>query len=192
MVIIISLATSKNFLLFAYTDPTRKLIKEGELPKLNLPVKSIVSSIAAHSSRSCSSIEKREEIANLILPVVSKRKVYISFQCLVDRSKFLKAVGWNISYSIDYVKLEKKDAFYNTSKLEIYVDDSLGFTIRVFGWLLPENHILYKEHFRSVRYITLSSLMKYVDTFILCAGVNNTNITKSAFQRHVIPKHLYY
>ena len=30
--------------------------------------------------------------------------------------------------------------------------------------------------------------MKYVDTFILCAGVNNTNITKSAFQRHVIPK----
>ena len=107
---------------------------------------------------------------------------------MVDRSKFLKAVGWNISYSIDHVKLEKEDAFYNTSKLEIYVDDSLGFTIRVFGWLLPENHILYKEHFRSVRYITLSSLMQYVDTFILCAGVNNTNITKFAFQRHAIPK----
>ena len=140
----------QNFLLFTYTDPTRKLIK-GELPKLNLPVKSIVSSIAAHSSRSCSSIEKREEIANLVLPVISKRIVYISFRCLVDRSKFLKTVGWNISYSTDHVKLEKEDAFYNTSKLEIYVDDSLGFTIRVFGWLLPENHILYKENFRSVR-----------------------------------------
>ena len=79
MVIIISLATSKNVLLFIYTDPTNKLIKEGELPKLNLPVKSIVSSIAGHSSRSCSSIEKREEIANLLLPVISKRIVYIIF-----------------------------------------------------------------------------------------------------------------
>ena len=82
MVIIISLATSKIFLLFTYTDPTRKLIKEGELPKLNLPVKSIVSSIAAHSSRSCASIEKREEIANLVLPVVSKRIVYKKFSML--------------------------------------------------------------------------------------------------------------
>ena len=26
--------------------------------------------------------------------------------------------------------------------------------------------------------------MKYVDTFILCAGVNNVNITKSVFQKH--------
>ena len=149
-------------------------------------MKSIASSIAPHSSRSYSSIEKREEIAKAVVPVISKRIVYASYQSLIDRSKLLEAVGWNISYSIDHVKLEKVDALHSTPKLEIYIDDSLGFTIRVFGWLLTENHILYKEHFRSIRYITLSALMNYVATFILCAGVNNGDFTKSAFQKHVI------
>ena len=151
-------------------------------------MKSIASSIAPHSSRSYSSIEKCEEITKAVVPVISKRIVYASYQSLIDRSKLLKAVGWNISYSIDHVKLEKTDALYSTPKIEIYIDDSLGFTIRIFGWLLPENHILYKEHFRSIRYITLSALMNYGDTFILCAGVNNVDLTKSAFQKHVISK----
>ena len=91
--------------------------------------------------------------------VTVKKLVYPDFQSIVDKSRLLKAVGWNIIYKSDYVKLEKVDVLYSIPKLEIFVDDSLGFTVRIFGWLLPETHALYKEHFRSVRYITLTALM---------------------------------
>ena len=105
---------------FFLLDPTRKIIKEGELPKLNLPVKSIVSSIA-QSRRSYSPIEKREECTKQVVPVVSKRIVHSCFQSLVERSLLLKAVGWNITNSIGHVKLEKDDAFTSMFGLHLYV-----------------------------------------------------------------------
>ena len=72
---------------------------------------------------------------------------------------------------------------------EIYIDDSLGFTIRVFGKLLPENHVIYKSHLRSIRYLTVSSLMQEVENTNICQGVSIPS--SEGFQhikKHVIPK----
>ena len=43
------------------------------------------------------------------------------------------------------------------SKIEIHIN-YLGFTIRVFGWLLPETHQMYKDNYRSLKHITILQL----------------------------------
>ena len=40
---------------------------------------------------------------------------------------------------------------YILPKYEITIDDSLGYSISAFGWLLPDVHELYLENKRSVR-----------------------------------------
>ena len=86
----------------------------------------------------------------------------------MKKLKLLKAVGWVISENGKFIRLQKVDVSYVVPKFEIYVDDSLHFTIRVFGWLLHDTHQIYKENLRSIWYITLSSLMQELDLFNLC------------------------
>ena len=42
---------------------------------------------------------------------------------------------------------------------EVVVDESLSFTCAVFGWLLVDDHIIYKTNKRSVRNITVISVI---------------------------------
>ena len=35
-------------------------------------------------------------------------------------------------------------------QVELVVNDSLGLTIKVYGWLLPDDHILYTKYLRSI------------------------------------------
>ena len=74
------------------------------------------------------------------------------------------------------VCLHKLEDHYVIQRLDIEVDDSLGLTVRVFGWFLCENHNIYKSTRRSLRNITVSSLIKEIEQLALCIGV-----TESAF-----------
>lgn len=49
---------------------------------------------------------------------------------------------------------------YVLPRLEIIMDDSLGFTVKVFGSYLPEDHPLYLDYHRTVRNITVSNLIR--------------------------------
>ena len=59
----------------------------------------------------------------------------------------------------------------------------------MFGWVLPDTHILYKNNLQSIQYVTVSQLMLEVDSFIMCCGINVPQLKDSFhLKKHVIPK----
>ena len=70
-------------------------------------------------------------------------------------------------------------------ELELIIDDSLGFTGKVFGCLLPEDHELYSNCFRSVMNVSVSNLVKDMESYFICPGVEPSSC--SDVIQHVIP-----
>ena len=59
-------------------------------------------------------------------------------------------------------------------EIELMIDDSLGYTISIFGWNLPEDHDLYGNNLRSITKITVSELVKDFEKSYICPGVSST------------------
>lgn len=79
------------------------------------------------------------------------------------------------------------DEIHSSAQFEIYVDDSLSFTIRGYTWSLPDDHEIYSTYKRSVRNITLSNLIKVVSTYKFCPGVIDLSLVHS---HHLKKQHL--
>ena len=73
-----------------------------------------------------------------------------------------------------------------TPKFEIVIDDSLGFSIAMFSWLLPETHKIYKDDKRSVKNITASELTQAIEAREICCGVSEKALNANLIN-HVIP-----
>ncbi len=73
------------------------------------------------------------------------------------------------------------------SKVEITIDDSLGFSVSVFSWLLPVTHKIYYEHKCSIRNITVSELVRIIESFQICDGVSEKVINANLIN-HVVPQ----
>ena len=95
---------------------------------------------------------------------------------------------WTVEKTNDRVVFKKINPSLLLAEYEIIVDDSLGFTIIILGWLLPENHFLYTKHLRSVRYITISELINVVMALSICQGVGDVDALLGEVVHHVIPK----
>ena len=90
---------------------------------------------------------------------------------------------WHVSVEeAEFLKVTKEDEVHELPVTEIYVDDSLGFTVRVFGWLLPEDHEIYLENRRSVKNITLSNLIKLLECQEVCSGLDHKVAVKANAQ----------
>ena len=87
--------------------------------------------------------------------------------------------------SEDRVTFERFKKSCSIPYLSVTIDDSLGFAVSVFGWLLPSTHQIYKENLRTVRHITISSLLSTCDNLLLCPGIQGY---EGHFVRHVVPK----
>ena len=72
-------------------------------------------------------------------------------------------------------------------EMKIFVNDGQGFIVKVFGCLLPEDHPLYLDYQQTVTNVTISILVKELETYKLCCGVNATEHTGKLFHHHVIP-----
>ena len=170
-------------------DPTRKALKDGVLPSLNLPKKSI--SVPSYSSRDTTSIKKREESSSQINPSsIGTNAVYKSFPEFQQRiSKLKLGNSWSIDFSESLVTISSHTDNYLLSKFEIFVDSSLQFTLRVFGWLLTDDHDLYMKYERSFINVTLSNFIQEIEQSFLCKGIDIPDVKAAALiQRHVIPK----
>ena len=71
-------------------------------------------------------------------------------------------------------------------ELEVVIDDSLGFTLKVYGFYLPDDHELYSQYFRSVTNTSVANLVKEIESHIVCHGVNAT--ISAHVVHHIIPK----
>ncbi|KAL9978005.1 hypothetical protein ACROYT_G015478 [Oculina patagonica] len=70
--------------------------------------------------------------------------------------------------------------------LELIIDKSLCFTVKVFGSFLVEDHDLYLRHQRSMCNVTVSVVIKELEEFKLCGVVNACEMTSKLYH-HVIP-----
>ena len=125
-----------------YAYPSRKSLKEGALPTLNLPRPSA----NATNNRSTSAIQKREEHSFLQaqLPQPQPSNVYKSFDefKLCIKSLALNKL-WEINIQEQLVIASFTSSEYVLPTYEIYINNLLNFTVRVHLWIPPVDHELY-------------------------------------------------
>ena len=112
---------------------------------------------------------------------------YGTFVQFCHRAKSLKTLSeWSYKVLADRFVSKKVVEPYLLSELEIVVDDSLGFTVKVCGSYLIEVHPLYLKYRRSVQTVTLSTLVKNLGEYTMCYSVTTTKVTSKVYH-NVIP-----
>ena len=145
-----------------------KVLKEAIHLTVNLPVKSIASSPTA--PRSTVAVAKRE-LHNFDNSLSSPPVVYPDFTNFKQHIFKLKLPeSWGIVITDSLVTISCLSPEYVLPKYEIFVESSLRFTVTVYGWLLMDDHDLYKKCTRSFSNITLSNFVKERDQYVLCPG----------------------
>ena len=100
-----------------YFYPTRKLLKEGTIPALNLPEKSHQIKITV---RNCSATDKREICCKQLTPQISIPS-YKDISDFIRKVKSLKLNGWIATFNIEYAIFEKLKLEFVVPLYEIYV-----------------------------------------------------------------------
>lgn len=81
------------------------------------------------------------------------------------------------------------------------VNSGLNFSVAVHNCLLPENHPVYTEFRRSLKYSTISTLMHQLERYEICEGLEKNELTSkcddpsptsSGVVRHTVPFKLEY
>ena len=157
---------------------TKKKPVFGALPVLNMPSRS-------HGREN---VQPRRSLERVQTPAALQ--TYQSFAEVCRNVPQLKEVkeNWEITLLDDRVILRKTKVPYLLPECEIVIDDSLEFTLSVFHWLLPENHKLYKTHYRCVKHIDIQQLFGKTKEYVLCKGVTNIQQYSGDIKHHVIPK----
>ena len=112
-----------EYVLFHSIDQTRKALKDGVLPSLNLPKKSL--SVPPPSPRANSSIKKREESTSSQVDPSEMGITFLEFQQLVAKLKLGNSSSINFSDSFITISSYAND--YWLPEFEIFVDPSLRF-----------------------------------------------------------------
>ena len=103
---------------------------------------------------------------------------YKTFSELCHRTQNLKSLNErNIKVMSDRVVLKKEADPFLIPEFEIVVDESLGFTVKVFGAYLVDDHPIYTENLPSMRNVTISNLDNGLEKYKLCDGVIATELT---------------
>ena len=97
----------------------------------------------------------------------------------------MKLSEWDIVYESSKVVFRKIIKPYVLPQYEVVINDGLGFSITIFGWLLPNDHEIYKKYLRSVRKITISKLLVELQTYQICNGIQH--IETPALLIHSVP-----
>jgi len=165
------------------TVHTEKMTKKkpcfGAIPCLNMPKRS--HERAQVQQRPARSVVNTED-DNAV-----KTTAYKNFSDVCKRITSLKSLsGWNFQVACDRLIMTKMKDNFLLPEREIIVDDSLGFTIKVFGCFLPENHAIYTEHMRSINNIRVNNIVKEMDCYSFCCGVKDGDLS-SQLVHHVIP-----
>ena len=168
---------------------TSKTLKPGEIPELNLPVKSLPSKQSTpRSSAESISIKKERNLpppssSNIVSPC------YRDFEEFKKRIELLKLPSsWKIvnNYNVDIV-FKYFDSVHTLPMYEVFTNDTLIFKIRYFSWLIPNNHEIYTNYSHSFNNITVSNLVKVLSNYNICSGINDPAAAVS-FIEHSVPK----
>ena len=68
----------------------------------------------------------------------------------------------------------------------------LGYTIKVFDWFLPEDHMIYISNKRSMRNITVENLIKSNENIFVCEGTIDQTNEKGKVIYHVVQTDVFF
>ena len=140
----------------------------GAVPSINLPRKSLeCGQLKSQERRHLNIVQDKEVITD------KRKSLYKNLDELYTRGSKLQLHSWTISKNDDTVSFQHFEKPYLAPKLQVVIDDSLAYTCATFGWLLPEDHIIYKLRKRSMRNVTISNLLYYVLCMKLCPGLES-------------------
>ena len=163
---------------------TKKKLRIGALPKRQMPRKS-------HQSSQPTPRHERSVVKDVV-EIPASTSFYSTFQEFSQRAKSLNTIcDWMSKFSVDKAVFKKMTEPYMLPQFEIIVDDGLGFTLKVYGCYLVEDHPLYLEYRRSMQNVTMSNLVKDLEGYKLCNGVQTLELTSKLFH-HVVPINFEY
>ena len=165
--------------IFVNTKMTKKKLIPEAIPTLQMPKKSHTTETVTRPSRT---VVKDVQVKQ-------NHACYKTLPEIVQRTKNLMALStWNTTMLDTKLILKKISECYNTTLPEftLTVDDGLGFTIQVYDCFLPEDHYIYKTYRRSMKNITVSDLVKILENYIICPGINYFKDDSSIYC-HVVP-----
>eukprot|EP00794_Sanderia_malayensis_P011564 gene11564-12759_t len=171
-----------------YHYELKKTLKEGSIPHLKLPKKTL--EVKKINERSDVSIKKRAD-SQPGTQDCSAQTCYKNYEESIKRIKDLK-IDIEITETPEACCITMKNSHFMAPKYAITVDFTLNFFIRVYGWLLPPNVDPMKQFDSSFQNVTLSYLLKELDTHVLCNGINLHSVVRKSDGKtriHCIPKH---
>lgn len=146
------------------------------VPVLNLPTK----------SHETVQLERRHlDIVKDVFKENEKGPVYKDWKEMCQRINKLKLKSWIVEFRNDGVHFKLFQNPYVIPKYEVWIDISFEFTCIFYGWALPLDFPLYKTYRRSVRNITISSLLSELMSFNICEGV--VSGSSQSLITHTIP-----
>ena len=159
---------------------TLKKAKFGALPTINMPQKSV-------TARPVIPRKPRSVVKDYSQDAEKKRAIYKDFGELCKRVQSLKTLnGYTVNILEDRIEIRNYKESLLLPELEVVIDDSLGFTLKVYEFYLPDDHELYSKYFRSVTNTSVANLVKEIESHIVCHGVNAT--ISAHVVHHIIPK----
>ena len=170
------------FTSFPNAVQTAKMTKKkkprfGAIPGLNLPKK--IHESAKPTPRPARSVVKEHD--------QQPKACYKSFGELCQRITGLKTLkGWKSKRLSDRLILKKTVEPFLLPEVEIMIDDSLAYNVKAFACFLLEDHPLYVTHRRSVRNISVCEVVRELECYKFCCGVEASELTSQLFH-HVIP-----
>lgn len=136
---------------------TKKKPRFGALPTLNMPKKSHETEKPA--PRPARSVHVNDSSISTCSSR-SRSVYYKTFSELCQKMKYLKSLNeWSYKTFTDRLVICKEVEQFLLTKLEICIDNSLGFTVKIFGSFLVDDHELYLKYLRSMQNVTLSILV---------------------------------
>lgn len=159
----------------------KKLIPPA-LPTLNMTQKSHKTERTSRPYRSIVQDDPPD-----VKPDTRKHLFYNSLSEVIESLKTINNWTKNIS---EYELLLSKESTELKTHVPLYkviIDDGLGYTIQIYDCFLPEDHTIYKKHKRSLTNVTVSELIKEIENFHVCPGIDLVEHNDANFIFHVIP-----
>lgn len=161
-----------NKLACSFIDPKRKVLTCGSVQTGNLP------------TRSHEPAKQERRTLSRTDPVMSPPSPP---QQNTQLRKCTRAVNgenldpWKIDTSYESeIKFEQFDTLHCLQKDTAVVNSTIEFTVLVYNCPLAENHVIYQERKRSIRYHYIHELLDLIDCSCLCTGLpDNDDDVKS-------------
>ena len=169
------------------THESRTSLKPGELRTLNLPQKSIQSAIPEPRLSAARITLKKQTLPSSSIDVLAS-SCYHTYDEFRKRIQTLSLPScWDICLHDNYTVLQCKDNIHSVPKFEIFADPSLSFTVKYFLWCLPGNHDICIKYDHSFKNVTVSNLIKDLNSYGVCCGITD-NTSGYSFTEHSVPK----